>query len=262
MNEDNNRQGFEGSLWRKVLGKIPLREGKNTLDDFRRQEEARVKAQADRILSVGNMQITHVAPEVTVEDQGVQFGTDLFFNRCLWAKRNAVVYRKLLSFADSENSFYIVGESGCGKTVFAKTFAFYVQRKAATEALFDASYVKFMNFSKLMEALSKDDWAYKNYILDEMRKAKHLFIDDLGTEKYSEYTESILCSILDSRLHKEYGGVKLKTYFTSNAKIEALPYEERVKRRIRDMAVEIAVGASLRPDDRRGNLLMGNPTHS
>ena len=255
-------EGHEfSSLLRKMLRTKPSEESRQRLDDYVAREKQAMQEATRRIMRLGNMQITHVVPEVTVEDSKLSFDTDLFFKRCPWAKKRPEVYRMLLDFARKEKGFYIVGQTGCGKSVFTKTFAFQLMHDSGSLSLVDNSFAKFMNFGKLMECLSKDNWAYKTYILDQMRAAKHLFIDDIGSEKQSEFNDSILFSVIDSRLFKTIDGQPLKTYFSSNMVIDDLPYHARTKRRIRDMAAEVVV-APIEKQEGKNNILSSNPSQS
>ena len=61
-----------------------------------------------------------------------------------------------------------------------------------------------------------------------------LILDDLGTENITAWSEGLLYSILD------YRNDNLKpTILTSNSSIGGLAYGERIKSRLRRMALEI-----------------------
>ena len=187
-------------------------------------------------LRVGNLQILHVVPEITQVDTKFEFDTDIFMKSCHWARNDVVKFTNLKNW---ENGFYIFGQTGCGKTIFLKAKALELANR---DSLFNADYVKFVNLGKLVNDLGKDNWAYKSYILEELRRCTHLFIDDIGTETGSQWHEQILTEILDNRIFKrDKKGEPKTTSFSSNRKPSDLPYHARVIRRIEDMAAVIQV---------------------
>jgi len=182
-----------------------------------------------RTMRVGNQQITHVLPEITQADLMVEFGTDIFFKRCKWAREQTELFEHLRK----AESGYIFGATRCGKTVFMKAKALEIGN---SDKIFKSSFVKFVNFGKLVNDLGKDNWAYKNFIIEELRQATHLFIDDIGTEMGTTWHEQVLTELLDNRLFKmDKDGEKKTTSFSSNKRPDELPYHPRVIARILDM---------------------------
>jgi DNA replication protein DnaC len=180
-------------------------------------------------MRVGNQQITHVLPEITQADLMVEFGTDIFFKRCKWAREQTELFEHLRK----AESGYIFGATRCGKTVFMKAKALEIGN---SDKIFKSSFVKFVNFGKLVNDLGKDNWAYKNFIIEELRQATHLFIDDIGTEMGTTWHEQVLTELLDNRLFKmDKDGEKKTTSFSSNKRPDELPYHPRVIARILDM---------------------------
>lgn len=71
-------------------------------------------------------------------------------------------------------------------------------------------------------------------LLNAIRNVDVLILDDIGTEKQSDWVNEIFYSVLDGRMT----GKKI-TIFTSNCKIEELKHDERIINRIEKMAVPI-----------------------
>lgn len=223
--------------WRARFAKIPPKKNVDNapLKSIAEIEEEGAKS-ALRILKVGNLQILHVVPEVTQADVKFEFDTDIFMKHCTWAREDIAKFTKLKNW---EKGMYIYGKTGCGKTVFMKAKALDTANKSS---VFNSNFVKFVNFGKLMHALGKDNWIYKPYILEEMRRCTHLFIDDIGTESGTTHHEQVLTELLDNRIFKiDSKGREKTTSFSSNKKPNELPYHPRVIRRIQDMAATTQV---------------------
>ena len=212
----------------KLRNMIPSRSAEEMAIAIRNIEQEDREA-AIKIMRVGNLQIPHVLPEVTQADLIVEFGTDIFFKRCKWAREQIELFEHLRK----AESGYIYGATRCGKTVFMKAKALELGNSAH---IFNSTFVKFVNFGKLVNDLGKDNWAYKNFIIEELRQATHLFIDDIGTEMGTTWHEQVLTELLDNRLFKmDKDGEKKTTSFSSNKRPDELPYHPRVIARILDM---------------------------
>jgi len=81
-------------------------------------------------------------------------------------------------------------------------------------------------------------------VIASVKHTRHLFIDDLGSEMRSDYTDHALFEVIDHR-HNE----RMHTGFTSNFKINDLPYDDRIKSRIVGMVGEN--GFNMTGEDRR-----------
>jgi DNA replication protein DnaC len=118
----------------------------------------------------------------------------------------------------------------------------------------------------MMDGLKANKFENLDFVLREVSTCQNLFLDDIGTEGNKTYTEETLFKILDTRLFaKTKDGGPFRTFFTSNYMIADLPYNERMLRRIRDMAVEVIVAPVQKPKLQtfsNDNALDGNPSYS
>lgn len=91
--------------------------------------------------------------------------------------------------------------------------------------------VRYTTISDLTETLKANfgnGQVSNKEILDSFSSVELLILDDIGQENSTRWTEEQLFSILDKR--QDY---KKPTIFTSNLKINELPYQERMKSRLR-----------------------------
>lgn len=84
-------------------------------------------------------------------------------------------------------------------------------------------------------------------LIDAIKQVDVLILDDIGTEKHTNWVNETFFNILDSRMSN-----RKITIFTSNAKIEELQHGEKIKNRIRRMAVPV----NLPEESIRDNLAM------
>ena len=75
---------------------------------------------------------------------------------------------------------------------------------------------------------------YQDKILSEIKNVEVLILDDIGVEKISDWVNEMLFNILDHRMK-----FKKITIFTSNAKIEDLQHDDRIKSRLHKMCLSV-----------------------
>jgi DNA replication protein DnaC len=260
-------EGFGKQLWNKFLASTSTQQSREAFDRYLADEREKMLTVARTQLLVGNMQIEHVTPQFIHEDAKAGFDTQDYFFRCKWIKPRPQVEKVLRAFLTASKGFYMVGETGCGKSAFAKAFARQIFLDAGESALMDRRFVKFVNFGKMMDGLKANKFENLDYVLREVSTCQNLFLDDIGTEGNKAYTEETLFKILDTRLFaRTRDGSPFRTFFTSNYMIADLPYNERMLRRIRDMAVEVIVAPVQKPKPQatnsNDNALDGNPSYS
>lgn len=81
-------------------------------------------------------------------------------------------------------------------------------------------------------------------VVASAKRARHLFLDDLGSEMRSDYTDHALFEVIDHR-HNE----RIHTGFTSNFRMGELPYDDRIRSRIVGMVGKN--GFNMTGEDRR-----------
>lgn len=98
------------------------------------------------------------------------------------------------------------------------------------------SYIKTIELLSMIKDTynKKDTEITEKEVLDSIKKAPFLIVDDIGTEKTSEWVNSIFLEILDYRISH-----LLVTIFTSNVPQSDLKLDERIVDRIIKMSIEI-----------------------
>lgn len=98
--------------------------------------------------------------------------------------------------------------------------------------------VRFATLGDLLEEIRKtfDRSAENSYseMLEEVREVDILLLDDVGAERATEWVNEVFYNILNRRMT-----AKKITFFTSNLKMEELPYHPRTLARIEKMAMPI-----------------------
>ncbi len=98
------------------------------------------------------------------------------------------------------------------------------------------SYIKTIELLSMIKDTynKKDTEITEKEVLGSIKKAPFLIVDDIGTEKTSEWVNSIFLEILDYRISH-----LLVTIFTSNVPQSDLKLDERIVDRIIKMSIEI-----------------------
>lgn len=140
--------------------------------------------------------------------------------------------RKYRAVQETGKGLYFVSHTpGSGKTRLAITIANEII------SLFNIA-VRYTTVEQLTSNIqstfnNKSDVNNKQ-IIDSFKEVDLLIIDDLGVENTTQWSESILYSLIDHRVDN-----KKVTLFTSNSSVDELSYHERVKSRIRKTSLEL-----------------------
>lgn len=140
---------------------------------------------------------------------------------------------------------WISGPGGVGKTMLA----------ALGLRAFKAGEVggRFVNFadslSEIRSSFETESDESEFSIVDSMRSAFGLVLDDVGVEKPSEWTARILYAVINARYNASTEGHERWTIFTSNYSADAMfarlaPFEDqtaavRILRRIAEKSYEV-----------------------
>ena len=120
------------------------------------------------------------------------------------SNRNAVTFAK--QALNSNVGAYFFGECGTGKTFLAALIA--------QEFLQDGKSVIFIKVPSLLDDIKAtfDGKGRELDLLDELRTANLVVLDDFGMEKPTQWAGSTLCKVLDMRYDNPTG----RTIITSN----------------------------------------------
>ena len=144
---------------------------------------------------------------------------------------------EILSDVDKSKSLYIFGESGCGKTHLASALIHndYVNKNEYE--------IEFITMSKLLQRIRRtynnDEGETEDEIIERFSKVKHLYIDDIGVEKPTDWVINIIYLILDERYTHE-----LRTVFTSNLDLNQIKDRlgQRIASRVKGLGLVIEMG--------------------
>lgn len=122
---------------------------------------------------------------------------------------------------DNTKPFYLHGEVGSGKTYYA----YAVVRLAILKG---ELLPKLVNFPDICMTYRIAPFDSKQEIIEDLKCCSRLIFDDLGAETTSSASEELLSSIINYRIeHEKFFA------FTSNFGIGKLPYDSRIKSRIK-----------------------------
>jgi DNA replication protein DnaC len=126
---------------------------------------------------------------------------------------------------------YLAGETtGIGKTLIISYLGF---RKAQEQNL-RTQFLPITDFKEKLIGCIHQDKPIDSVLNSLKYSLDFLILDDVGAEKVTEFHEENLYNLLNYR----YSAQK-PTAFTSNLKIDDLPYSARIKSRIHGLATEI-----------------------
>lgn len=128
------------------------------------------------------------------------------------SKGNVKAYNTLISYANAFNDdtslgFYIYGNVGVGKSLIAK--------KVMKILLLNGYSAYITNIIQLMKDIKNDISNFKDDTLRRCQDVDLLVIDDIGTEKPTEYDKEQMFLIINSRYDN-----KKPIIFTSNCKLD------------------------------------------
>lgn len=149
------------------------------------------------------------------------------------AKKAAANYiLNFIAFKQQGKGLYLYSKTkGSGKTRLACSIA---------NALIQTQGIQ-VKFLRVLDLLSMIKDTYKNNsdlsekeIIDGIKKAKVLILDDIGAEKPTEWVCGVFLSILDYRISN-----RLVTLFASNIHKEKLKLDDRIVDRLYKMTIDI-----------------------
>ena len=135
------------------------------------------------------------------------------------------------------SGLYLYGRVGAGKTIYAAAVLMELKRRSFMS--YHSDYIKgcFIKVTKLLEDLrasfNADNAGSFQDIIDQCTGTDVLVLDDIGSQKITDWVRNILYLIIDSR----YENLK-PTIFTSNGSLNELAdqYEDnRIPSRIEEM---------------------------
>ena len=154
------------------------------------------------------------------------------FREKLWPEHYRNVMDRFMQLVDLKHPWYLWGDVGVGKTHYAYALVIHNLVSIAKAIVFeDASarkpLMKIYNFPEDVNILHLSEWSNKRAVLNRYCRSGPTIIDDIGGESISDQSLAMLYTVLEHR--KKY---QLYTGFTSNWKIDDLPYDKRLRSRI------------------------------
>jgi len=128
---------------------------------------------------------------------------------------------------DFTKSFYIHGAVGTGKThaMYGLLIKNITKKVLNPDQLIPIIHV--INIAEISSMMLYEDFDVKVRLIKQCCKHSLLILDDLGSERKTDHTEDFLFQVVNHRYeHQMYTG------FTSNNKIQNLPYDKRITSRV------------------------------
>ena len=135
----------------------------------------------------------------------------------------------------TSKGLYFYGHAGSGKTHLVASIG---------NALIEKARPRFVSVPELLLRLKKGFSDNHDEYLDTISYTQLLILDDIGSEKPTEWVQEILFVIIDRRYTNF-----LPTLFTSNLSLDQL--KDRLGRRIASRIAEMSEVVELRPSDYR-----------
>ncbi len=134
---------------------------------------------------------------------------------------------------ESDKSWYLWGKPGRGKTgyIYAlildrrKQIQKIQEKENNTHLVFPTMMI--INWADYADIIRYAKFEDKSDKIDNMMKVPQLIIDDIGSEHKSEFSDTILCRVLNHRYDRN-----MYTGITSNLKIGELNYSGRIISRL------------------------------
>lgn len=149
-------------------------------------------------------------------------------------KKYAVGYVKRFEEVREEGKGYYLHSKkpGSGKTMLTCCILNWLSERydVTTQAITVIDFLK-----RLKATFSEEDMS-EEAVLNPMLAVDVLMLDDCGSEKHSEWVDEQLYHIIDSRL-----SAGKPTFFTSNYRIDELPYHKRIISRINAVTAQISM---------------------
>jgi len=145
-------------------------------------------------------------------------------------KKSVADYVQNYSKLKNGTGLYIYSQAnGSGKTHIAC---------ACAVALIKMYQIK-VKFASVTEMLNdiKESFNYNTPVMKRYQECELLVLDDFGAEKITEWAEETVFTILD---YREKNGLPI--IYTSNIEIDELPYNNRIKSRIRGHSFKVEAG--------------------
>lgn len=154
---------------------------------------------------------------------------------------NKLTHQNQLSFdlelpvkVRSTDSYFFGGNSGIGKTTSSLQHAKQFLKETDPTELWQDQNMEFIKFGDLVEMArnsfkdNEEGWNNRQN-LKQIKECFYLIIDDIGTEKQTEFVDSLIYNLIDYRLESN-----CLTIFTSNYSLDEIKakYHERIASRI------------------------------
>ena len=167
---------------------------------------------------------------------GLRAYQEYTFEAMVTTTTNSDVIAAAKNFERSKENIYIFGPVGTGKSHLAIAAA----RKYLREA--QICVLKMPVLSRRIRACQRAD--EEQEIIDDHRRSGVLIIDDIGSEKDTEFLISILYEIIDGRYMDQIGGLIV----TSNLGLDALAVKlgsDRIPSRLAQMCQILSLEGEL-----------------
>lgn len=186
---------------------------------------------------------------------GIPYGY-LHINKSLFKKA------EMLRHIDSQDSFYIHGKIGTGKTWLMSAIMREATAKTMSVDDIGATYVAYSSNGlfislpelavKLRGSMRSDSNVSESYLLNKYSKVPVLFLDDVGADRATGYVKEQIRAFLYLLIERRATGRNLRTVITSNLNLSELAqeYEERISSRIAGMCKVVRMGGKDRRPER------------